>query len=193
MSNLRLALLVGLALLLVVIFGHNPMDEVRKKRAEKAGQKLVQKIEDANKKNKGQVPPMQARPNFAAQPGNNGVTTNPYVQQNKPGGNAPAAPKDEYYPPAPKNPNVKIPLSSLHDANGMVLAKKLFRNPNLVTDDGKALAFWGTKVYVFDNDGKLKPIPDGRYVMYDGRWTMVIRDGEQTIADRGGLGFDWGR
>ena len=182
MSNFRLALLIGGALLLLIIFGHNPADEVRKRRDEKKGKKLVEKIEEANKKNKlQQLPPLQ-KPITNA-PNSVNTKQDPYIQQNKQGVNKPAVPKDEYYPPAPKNPNVKVPLSSLQDSKNMLLAKKALKNRNLVTDDGKDLAFWGTKVYVYDDDGRLKPLPDGRYAMYDGKWTMVVRAGEQTIAN----------
>ena len=183
MSNFHLTLLVGVALLLVIVFGHNPMDEVRKKKAERAGITLVKKIEEANKKNKTNRQQMQ--PNFSGKPGianaqsPGQIGNTPFTQQpNRPT----VAPKDEYYPPAPKNPNVKIPLSSRQDPNGELIAKKLFQNPNLITDDGKTLAFWGAKVYTYDNKGKIQLLPDGKYAMYDGKWTMNIRGGEQFIV-----------
>ena len=51
-----------------------------------------------------------------------------------------------------------------------------------MTDDGKSLAFWGAKVYAYDANGKIQPLPDGKYAMYDGKWTMNIRGGEQMIV-----------
>lgn len=232
MSNTRLFIYVIIALFLVVIFGRDPMDDVRKKRAERAGRKLVERIKDSNQKKGGTPPainPSYARPNRPPPPagrfnngGNNAGAINsnqdPYVQQmrqsrsnpdnpipnmanpnlanpnavNPRPGNVPPRPnvpaKDEYYPPTPKNPNVKIPLSSVQTPSSVLEASKLFKDPNRTTDDGRELAFWGTKVYVYDNDGNIKPMPDGEYKMYGGKWLMVVRDGNQSIGN-GDTGF----
>ena len=202
MSNTKLILMVITAFVLLIVFGRNPMDEVRKKRAERAGRKLVEKIEESNKK-KGGSPLIVPMPNYpvrfntnkapvgAYRNGGNPGQQNPYLQQQKnPNQQQPQQPNpNEYYPPAPKNPNVQVPLSSLPQSNPLTQADRACKNPNLITDDGHDLAFWGTKVYVYDKDGKLKPMPDGQYSMYAGTYTMVVRDGEQTIGN--GDTVDW--
>jgi hypothetical protein len=131
----------------------------------------------------------------AADPEISGATPNnvdPYVRQqrqlrNNPNAPKPvnpnAPPKDDYYPPKPTNPNATVPLSSLKQSEEKLEASKIFKNPNNVTDDGQDLAFWGTKVYVYDKDGNIKPMPDGSYKMYDGTFTMVVRNGEQSIGN----------
>ncbi len=186
------------------------MDEVRKKRAERAGRKLVERIEESNKKNRIAAPPPAYRPNYAnpATPpvpvgryGNAGITNNipgatpenedPYLRQQKimkqnPNATFPAPsrpPKDDYYPPRPKNPNASVPLSSLPHSDDSSGVEKIFKNPNTITDSGLDLAFWDTKVYFYDEQGRLKPLPDGKYSMHNGSWVMVIRGGKQTIGN----------
>ena len=185
MSTTRLFILAVIVMGLIVFFGRSPMDEVRQKRAEKAGRKLVEKIEDANKKNTNGMNVLN--PNFnnnAQSPANrynNGP--NPFVNGQKGPNGAVAPPKDDYYPPAPKNPKVDLPISF----NGA--AARALANPNLITDDGRNIAFWGTRVFMYDDQGILKPIPDGKYPMYKGKWSMVIRGGEQTIANGDTVGW----
>jgi hypothetical protein len=242
--NWRLIFWVAVGLFLLVYFGRNPQDEIRKRRAERASKRLVEKIEEANKK-KGDflntktpqdfglgrkvdeygvpIPGEEGlikKPNpfFGGQPNpnaGNGVQPNPNTGGGNNGGGAiigpdgiQGAPKDDYYPPAPRNPNAKIPFSSLPGGNlgnnpGMnnkeidpqgfarssMVATKALSSPNRMTDAGQELVFSGTKVYTYNQQGKLYPMPDGEYPMFNGRWTMVVRGGEQTIANGDTTGF----
>jgi len=193
--------------ILYFVFSGDSMDDIRKKKSEKAGLKLVHKIEEANKKSKGGFtaysgeggrgginnprattnPVQQSAPatNFSNGP-NPFMNANPYVKSpNVQSGsgqpqNYQNAPRDNYYPPPPKGTPMGAqrlgPQSSMKDI--------LRRNdPNFTTDDGHSVAYWGTKVYTLDEQGEPKPMPDGKYPMYGGKYTMVIRGGEQTIAN----------
>ncbi len=235
MSNMKLILLVVSVFFLLIFFGHSPMDEMRKKRAEKAGRKLVEKIEESNKKNpKGTAQIGAGTPRYMGtgstfnpnstprggnppQPGytgngdvgaapvnryNNGP--NPFLNPGQQNLNDPAyaaknanrpkaTPKDDYYPPAPTNRNIKIPLSANDPKNlskAARIANKALADPNTITDDGRQLAFSGTKVFFYNANGGLMPAPDGKYAMYDGRWVMVVRGGQQTVAN--GDTTNWG-
>lgn len=248
--------LVGMVTLLV-IFGNNPMDELRKKRAERQGKQLVEKIEEANNKKKGifggimggggginsnartpgtvdweeekkaaeaaaaaAADPSRAINNMLPQRGtvynsspNPFMKANPYIRPTpnsitQDTGRPGTTPRpqgtstrndDGYYPPPPlrKGYNQFGPQSSFEpkplspeEIEKLELTKKYerkknaeHRHPNFVTDDGHPLEYFGTKVYTYAEDGSRIPMPDGQYQMYNGRWIMKIRGGEQVVRN----------
>src|SRR4051812_43650252 len=100
MSTQKFILLIGTVLFLLIFFGRSPMDEVRKKRAERASKKLIEKIEESNKKNDkyGQ------RPLYNTQNGthNNGTLRGVNPRNNN-GGNNNAGDGGEQTPSVPIN------------------------------------------------------------------------------------------
>lgn len=251
MSNMKFIIWTLVAMFVMVFFfGRNPMDEVRQKKAKRAGERLIEKIEDSNKKKTGFGGMMSGEgaaptgrtpgtvdwsaegkaggtPSDAAAGINNSVprgttynsspnpflNTNPYikptpnnitapndVQRNNNANPRPQAPAgDGYYPPPPLRkgqgtfgPQSKIDGKELSpdELHKVEVANEFTRrknsehgSPNFTTDDGHSLAYFGTHVYTYAEDGSLRPMPDGKYPMFNGRWTMQVRNGQQTIAN----------
>ena len=118
----------------------------------------------------------------AGAPGAVQKTNNASPQSISPGANtgiapnaAPANSGDDYYPPTLSDKNKMKPQSELNLDN---LFHKSGPQP---LDDGRKMAFEGTKVYQVMSDGSKKPLEDGKYPMLNNSYTLVIQGGEHHI------------
>lgn len=48
---------------------------------------------------------------------------------------------------------------------------------------GQPLKFFGSRVYTIDAHGIPRPLPDGRYALFNGRVNLIVQDGEKIIIN----------
>ncbi len=188
--NMKLVIVGAVFVILMVLFGKNPIEEERAEREKKRkglDDPLIEAITEYNKTNpSGRNTPSidrkagtsgsgQRYPNYMMPPNYSRKTQQPAVaplpQQPSalPGEN----PNKTYYPPPPvQDDSVREPT--------MGTPGKPRSDAHLFLRSGQQLAFRGTKVYYQAGNGELKRLPDGRYQTGDGL-ELFVQDGRKTI------------
>ncbi len=97
-------------------------------------------------------------------------------------------PQNNYYPPPPTSG----PASPLQPQQQ---PRSQFKTPDIwlptfssmrelpVLSTGQRLHFVGMNVYTFDRNGIPMVMPNGRYAMYNGAVTLIVKDGKKIIID----------
>ncbi|MDE3015668.1 MAG: hypothetical protein KGI29_01935 [Pseudomonadota bacterium] len=193
-----------LLIVLMVAFGHNPIEDAREDRAAALAGKdpLIEAIDEHNKL-QGGVPAMLNNPGYS--------TVNPYVNQANPGvadhaglpvylqqgrqnpyaranpyhssRPMPASPppaQNGYYPPPPLSQS-SLPPHSDAGMDAVIPYLDLSAHHGVYLRSGQKVGFVGSSVYAIDARGRPKPLPDGKYAMYDGRVTITIRNGRKVV------------
>jgi hypothetical protein len=187
--NMRYIIWGGLAVLLVVLLGRNPVAEHRdEENAWKKGKDpLMVSIQEHQKekgkhigggggimghyKNPTPYDNTTARKTYNAPP--SGTYYNPnnprdFNKQTKPNLQAPG---NSYYPPPPENTG--------SPANHNLSPRSEDKRP-LQLPDGRQVAFNGSQIFTFDSSGKRVTLEDGDYPLFDGRMVMYVRDGRRV-------------
>lgn len=163
-----IAIGVVFVLLMVFVFGRNPVEEARQQadqqRAARGGDAVLQEIEDRA----GSAPvgagygrPLgnPVPPPSTLSPYGNAPSLNPPASVGAP---PPVNPADGYYPPPAADPG-KRSSTDFQLTNGM------------------QVAFSGTRVFTYDEEGHRKLMPDGEY-QTTGGLQIVVRSGQRILA-----------
>jgi hypothetical protein len=189
--NMKWLIIGGILVVLLIAFGKNPVAESRKRyeMSKQGKDPLIQSIEEYNsgKGSKGSFgsrrggdttynPGATYPPNPAANPGipsymqrnDSPHITNPYQQPAQP--QQPPVP-DSYYPPPPSSNPTPTPENPFTPQS--MIQQQL--------TNGKPVMFAGTEVYTKDSQGRVVPMPDGTYYMYDGRIPVIVKGGRHVV------------
>jgi len=177
-------LLIGVAIVvLMVLFGRNPIEELREQRAKgMTGDPLVDAIKEHNDQSHtnifggqgGGLP--NGSPGFSTTMPNTAL--NPMGQQPAPPPSNPNTGQDNYYPPPPLTtqpygqPNPLGPQSRLWPRSA----------PTFYLGSGQPVRFSSTRVYTLNAQGKVVPMPDGRYPMFGGKIYLVVKGGHKMMT-----------
>lgn len=177
MTRTHLIILGVVLVVLLVVFGRNPAQEYRLAKPKRAGDRLMQNIEDYAKKphfdllqggatNDGLPPPAAFQT-----PGQNPYTrANPYNQP-PPKSNQPP-PANDYYPPRETQPQPGKPQSGIFPFG---------RPAGFYLKNGQKITFAGADVYTINAQGQKVHLADGVYPMFGGAINMVVRGGKKVI------------
>jgi len=161
---------VPLLFLLFLFFSRDRGEEQRRREAAHPSD-LVGRIMEHN--TKSDMFSGGGSGNYGGTDGNNAfMDANP--RPARPSAQPPSRPQgDNYYPPRPTDPKAPKPESW----NGTIpKGIRPFFLPN-----GRPITFVGEKVYSVNEKGLGKPLPDGMYPLYGGKYMMVVRDGKKVI------------
>ena len=191
--NMKWVIIGTIFIVLLVAFGRNPVQEAREQRRKEIDEKgvLVYEIEKHLEENQSSprfgsrmMPPQQqGQQPYGSVPGVPPVPPYAPIPAGAPpaqlvppaGKNAPQG----YYPPPPQPDggaidapmyNPSAPRSQLQREKG-----DLRRLPDEV-----ALNYDGAKVFGRTPDGKLHPLPDGRYLVNQGSMVLEVAGGERV-------------
>lgn len=191
--NPKWLIIGGILILLLVAFGRNPVSEAHKRLelSKKGKDPLIEAIQEHNAKNstgtmsslrEGSISPppvptysgnsnipsyMMRSPQEFTQPG---YPANPYQAPNT---QQPAAPNaDSYYPPAPHSGPVAPPQNPFSPQS---------YDMHKFLSNGKPILSAGSNIFTRDPSGKIIPMPDGVYSMYNGEMQLIIQGGHHMV------------
>jgi len=199
--NTKLVIVGSVLIILMVLFGNNPVEEARKERELKykgLDDPLMRAIQDYHEQNvfgggvagngklengassrSGSV----VYPDYMMPSRNSRQAVNPYNPKNR----AAARPNvrdmrmptqdnsinnNNYYPP---------PRTGSTGGSQMQAPMGPRSDGHKMLSGGQRIAYNGTKVFFYNKAGRLKPLPDGRYTTVDGQELFIV-GGEKTVA-----------
>lgn len=205
--NPFVVLIAAVLLVLMVMFGRNPVQEMQDRKAKGfTGDPLVDKIKAYNdEKSHGLGGTGPAGSLFTGNA--NGIRTgmpnqNPTTMNNPNGYGNPGAPdgrtnpnygnQDSYYPPSsdatsPQQQQQQQQQWRQPSRPGQIAPQSMLFPPNapmFYLGSGQPIRIAGTSVYTVNAQGYAIPMPDGRYPMFNGKLDMVVRGGKKIMTIR---------
>lgn len=185
--NPKITILIVVILIVMVMFGRNPVEEARKAEEEKykgINDPLIRAITEYHEESD---PLKNGRGNGLDESGRRQKAMPAYMYSNgkynaarptpRPAtGQQPTQRNNGYYPPAPL-PNNNT--GSQPSGQGGVFQPQ--SELHMYLNGGQRLAFAGTNVYYLDANGKEQPLPDGKYTTANGL-EMLIADGKKVLG-----------
>jgi hypothetical protein len=154
--DIRLIILAVVFVVLMVAFGHNPMEEPKDTRG---GDPFQRSLEDRLKQNNS----------MTSGSGYGGMATNPVAQPMQP---QQQQPKTGLGLPPGSYPGMQQPSWNQSPP------PKSAPEPAFYLTDGRRIFFQGYKVFTLATDGTLEPLADGNYALKDGT-PIIMQNGER--------------
>lgn len=127
-----------------------------------------------------------------------GVPLNPNLPQQMPqqpaAQPAPAQPGNNYYPPPGDSSKLQAPADgkkrelSSKEREALEafsdIPREYYKKHPIYLSTGQPIGFWGARVFTFNQDGQPIPLPDGKYLLYEGKLQIFVVAGQKLAISR---------